>query len=69
MRIIQAKWKDEKIWSACFSGAKSQVWLNPKEEYGIRPEGRALVGDNGFRSFAETKEHKPCRLEAFEIKK
>jgi hypothetical protein len=37
---------------------KSQVWLNPKEEYGIRPEGRALVGDNGFRPFAETKGHK-----------
>jgi len=45
MRIIQAKRKYEKIWSACFSEAKSQVWLNPKEEYEIRPEGRALDGD------------------------
>jgi hypothetical protein len=45
MRIIQAKRKNEKTWSACFSGAKSQVWLNPKEEYEIRPEGRALDGD------------------------
>jgi hypothetical protein len=24
---------------------KSQVWLNPKEDYGIRPDVRALVGD------------------------
>ena len=61
MRIIQAEPKYEKTWSACFSEAKSQVWLNPKEEYGIRPEDRALVGDNGFRPFAETKGHKKRR--------
>jgi hypothetical protein len=24
-----------------------------EEDYGIRPEDRALVGDNGFRPFAE----------------
>ena len=58
MRIVQTERKDEKTWSACFSKAKGQVWLNFKEEYGIRPEGRALVGDNGFRPFAETKGHK-----------
>jgi len=58
MRVVQTKRKYEKIWSVCFSEAKSQVWLNYKEDYGIRPEGRALVGDNGFRSFAETKGHK-----------
>jgi len=45
MRIIQAERKDGKTWSVCFSEAKSQVWLNPKEDYGIRPDGRALVGD------------------------
>lgn len=45
MRVLQVERKYEKIWSACFSVAKSQVWLNPKEEYGIRPDGRALVGD------------------------
>ena len=28
-----------------------------KEEYEIRPDGRALVGDNAFGSFGETKEH------------
>ena len=32
MRIIQTERKYEKIWSVCFSEAKSQVWLNPKEE-------------------------------------
>jgi hypothetical protein len=32
MRIVQAKRKYEKIWSVCFSEAKSQVWLNPKED-------------------------------------
>ena len=45
MRVVQVKQKYGKTWSACFSEAKSQVWLNPKEEYAIRPEGRALVGD------------------------
>jgi hypothetical protein len=45
MRIIQAERKNGKTWSTCFSEAKSQVWMNPKEEYEIRPDGRALVGD------------------------
>ena len=44
MRIVQTERKYEKIWSACFSEAKSQVW-GIIRRYEIRPEGRALVGD------------------------
>jgi len=36
---------------------KSKVWFNSKEDYGIRPNGRALDGDNGFRPFAKTEGH------------
>ena len=44
MRVVQAERKYEKIWSACFSEAKSQGWRIVRR-YEIRPDGRALVGD------------------------
>jgi len=68
MRIVQAERKYEKIWSACFSEAKSQVWLNLKKEYVIRPDGRALVGDKRrFLSILSSNKIDPSR-EAFKIK-
>ena len=45
MRVVQAKRKYEKIWSACFVGTTRAKFGGSEEDYGIRPEGRALDGD------------------------
>ena len=47
-RIVQTVEDMERKWSSCFAVGKSQVWMDIKEEYGIRPKGNALLGDEGF---------------------
>ena len=51
------------MWSACFAVGKSQGWMNLKEDYEIRPEANALLGDNALGTFGETKVQQPHRLE------
>jgi len=57
-RIIQTEWKYEKIWSACFTEGKSQVWLNPKEDMKYYRKLTLCLATMVFRPFDETKGHK-----------
>ena len=46
-RIIQTVEDMERKWSAWFSEAKRQVWMDLKEEYEIRPEAKRFAWRRG----------------------
>ena len=57
-RIVQTVEDMERKWSSCFAVGKSQVWMDIKEEYGIRPKGKRFAWRQCFGYFWRNKSTK-----------